>query len=752
MDNEQKILMTVDTGNSVKTIADLKDQIKELKKALDQEAVGSEAAKKASDDLTNAQNLLKQAVKGSTDVMNIAKGSYYDLNKQCEKLKVTYKSMADGIEKNKIAEKIAKLQDELKKQDAAIGDFKRNVGDYANSFTSALSSMGLGTTTLSKGLGIATNASNSFKGALDALKAHPIILVIAALVLVIKKLVDAFKNNEEAVNKLKVAMGPFQGLVDAISTAVGKLVDLIANGLVKAFSAAASAAQSFIGWLQKMAEKLGMDDLANSLQQINDKMEAGAEIAKQDVALQQKARDVRKQNAEAQRDIAKLETEFRKAAGDTVKQKEIAAEIEKKRQGILQRNYDLAKAEYELEKKKGDQAPNSTADNERLLAAEEKMLAAEAELYKVSREQAKVWKAEATELKANSKELEINAQKRQDLISELNIWAEEQSEILTRINKEYEKNLALLNDNDFDAIDKLTKRWQAAIKKAQEEITRKQVELDLFKVGDNSSAVTEENVRFNLYKAENERIEEEALNHQHNLLDIQIQGLEERREALNELINDTEMFNKLSIEQQNKYKDEYENVVQQIKLIDSERTLNETEQIRLREKQRRREVKMMFAIANGIADIFQSIADSMDESNKKQFEAAKAFNIAGATIQMLTGIATALAGAFTTKSGPWDIALAAVQAASIAASGGATIAQIARQQYNDGGSGASAASTAINASSGAINAINAPVQYTSAVEGAAITDEITNQKVIVVESDISDTINKVRVEESENRF
>ena len=117
MDSENKILMTVDTGNGAKTIADLKKQIQELKKALDQEVVGSEAAKKASEQLANAQNELKQAIKGSTDVINIATGSYYDLNRQCEQLKVTYKSMADGIEKNKIAKRIAELQEELKKQD-----------------------------------------------------------------------------------------------------------------------------------------------------------------------------------------------------------------------------------------------------------------------------------------------------------------------------------------------------------------------------------------------------------------------------------------------------------------------------------------------------------------------------------------------------------------------------------------------------------------------------------------------------------
>jgi len=43
---------------------------------------------------------------------------------------------------------------------------------------------------------------------------------------------------------------------------------------------------------------------------------------------------------------------------------------------------------------------------------------------------------------------------------------------------------------------------------------------------------------------------------------------------------------------------------------------------------------------------------------------------------MLVGITAAISGLFTTKSGPWDIALAAIQAAAIAASGIANITQI----------------------------------------------------------------------------
>ena len=70
-----------------------------------------------------------------------------------------------------------------------------------------------------------------------------------------------------------------------------------------------------------------------------------------------------------------------------------------------------------------------------------------------------------------------------------------------------------------------------------------------------------------------------------------------------------------------------------------------------------------------ITGILDDVASSQDTSNKEGFEKSKKLQIASATIQMLTGIATAMSGVFTTKTGPWDIALAAIQAGSIAASG-----------------------------------------------------------------------------------
>lgn len=159
-------------------------------------------------------------------------------------------------------------------------------------------------------------------------------------------------------------------------------------------------------------------------------------------------------------------------------------------------------------------------------------------------------------------------------------------------------------------------------------------------------------------------------------------------------------------------------------------------------------INIAAAASNLLTGMLIDIADQQDQSNKEGFEKAKKLQIAAATIQMLTGIATAMAGAFTTKTGPWDIALAAIQAATIASTGAFQIAKIKNTKFDSASTGASSASI----SGGALNTFVAPVQYTQDVQGGSIQEAIGNTKVYVTESDISKTQNKVSVVEQENRY
>jgi hypothetical protein len=157
--------------------------------------------------------------------------------------------------------------------------------------------------------------------------------------------------------------------------------------------------------------------------------------------------------------------------------------------------------------------------------------------------------------------------------------------------------------------------------------------------------------------------------------------------------------------------------------------------------------KAFTATATLATTILDGLADSQDKNNKEGFEKSKKLQIASATINMLSGITAAIAGLFTTKSGPWDIALAAIQAATIAASGAIQINKIKKTTF-EGASGAAA-----NISSSAANTmIVPPVQYSNAVTGASIDGNIKDSRVYVTETDIKNTMNKVSVQENENIY
>ena len=155
------------------------------------------------------------------------------------------------------------------------------------------------------------------------------------------------------------------------------------------------------------------------------------------------------------------------------------------------------------------------------------------------------------------------------------------------------------------------------------------------------------------------------------------------------------------------------------------------------------------AALNGISNALTEVANTQDTTTKEGFEKQKKLSIAAATMQMIQGIVGALSGTFTTKSGPWDLILGILQAASIFASGMIQINKIRKMQFNDGGASAGGGASV---SSGAVSTLVAPVQYTQDIQGQSIEESIKNTRVYVTESDITSTQRRVSVAEDENRY
>ena len=152
-------------------------------------------------------------------------------------------------------------------------------------------------------------------------------------------------------------------------------------------------------------------------------------------------------------------------------------------------------------------------------------------------------------------------------------------------------------------------------------------------------------------------------------------------------------------------------------------------------------------LASFATSMLDSFADAQDKTTKEGFEKSKKMQVASATIQMLQGIATAISGAFTTKTGPWDIILAAAQAASIAVAGGVQINKIKQQKF-DGGSTSISAPT-VNMPTAA-DIANSSLNTREIISDSEAQSNLEATKVYVTESDIASTTKKVQTVESEN--
>ena len=151
---------------------------------------------------------------------------------------------------------------------------------------------------------------------------------------------------------------------------------------------------------------------------------------------------------------------------------------------------------------------------------------------------------------------------------------------------------------------------------------------------------------------------------------------------------------------------------------------------------------------SAVAQMMNGLAAEQDTSNKEGFESSKKYQIAGATMSMLAGIASAWASSMQLMF-PANVIIGSALSAMMLGTGIAQIAKIKKTQF--GGSGSTSGSSA-SPNAGAVNSVIAPVQYTSDVQGASIEGAIKDTRVYVLETEISNTQKKVDVAETEARF
>ena len=200
MAEEIVTILKVGTDEAVQSVADLRDNVKQLKEALKEaeKQSGSEEGWKEYQETLEALKINQAALK---DAMYATQGTFEDLtasatgastsynslvNKMAE-LKRQFRATTDEVERAKLGTRINLLNSELKRLDELQGNFQRNVGNYQSAFK------GLGDhiDAFRKGLGAATGGLRGMKDGAEALAKSPAIATFTILVSLVMKLADA---------------------------------------------------------------------------------------------------------------------------------------------------------------------------------------------------------------------------------------------------------------------------------------------------------------------------------------------------------------------------------------------------------------------------------------------------------------------------------------------------------------------------------------------------------------------------------
>lgn len=627
----QTTVLNVETVKAVKSVQDLKDNITNLKKVINEAGIGTREYKEAQQELAAQQNALREIQKGSAasieEVTRAAAGlgtSYASLVNQMAKLRAEYRTTEDDTRRSDLAAQIKEINDQLKDMDASRGVFSRNVGDYANQMSEALKGIGPLLDDVGDGfssLGIAIGGLPGPLGAVDTamktLSKNPWLALLGILLGALANVVRWLKSNEEAMNRVKVAMAPLNSL---------------SAGFAKVMEGLGDALASTVEWLGKMASKLGLVSEEGKMHQ---------HVMQEEIAIQKEQRELSVQNSESEMKISELRAKAADKDKYTAKERlEFLKQAGDEEESIAQRNLDLAKRELEMLKEKSKLSANSKEDNDALARAQVKV-------------------NEATTA-YNNKLRELNGQIA-TATKEMNAQAKAAQEAADKI-----RALAELSDDiDLSGLDELEKindkivipedKWAERARLMQEQIDRE----------------TERQIKKNILLIEDEqkRADEEVR--------IRRDAEERKLDALREA--------------ESKTTDPMAKIELQRQIADMELDIEVAKQEQITEEAKKAAAKReeilkasfqgLVEIAAGTADLLDSIADSMEVTNAKEFKRQQNLQVASATINMLTGAVGAFMQAMATYPPPVGQIVGAAMSALALTTGAVQISKIKQQKY-----------------------------------------------------------------------
>ena len=339
-------------------LKDEKKQLDEAGKSYKAGTIGQDEYKKAVGDAAKAQIELKKQlldvnssisdnnreIKTNTTLLNSQEDSVDALRAQLAKNTKELNAMSAATRNNseegqKLVTETKEISDRLKDMEKAVGDNRRNVGNYAESIQEAMSS--------TKGLSGATAAmATSLSGGVNilkvfnaTLKANPILAVVSVILVLVSTVEKLMKRNSEMAANLKAAFAPFEVIFSRILDDVTELL----GGVAKAFE-----------WITEKVVNL-LSSIGLITEETTKAANAAKALTKQELAIYEAETNnlvtlsAMRRELEAQRTIVgdQLKTaEERNAAAQ--KAIAISKQMEKAEIDVLQQKYNQIKAQNEL--------------------------------------------------------------------------------------------------------------------------------------------------------------------------------------------------------------------------------------------------------------------------------------------------------------------------------------------------------------------------------------------------------------------
>ena len=235
-------IIRIETGEAVKSVNDLRENVKILKDRLGDLEIGTTEYQDTLEELKVNQAAVKDAMYATTasmdDLAKSATGTSNSYNALVhrmaalkEELRATDVSTEQGKQRFKeLAAQINEVNDTLKDMDALQGNFQRNVGNYPGLMKTFSGSLDA----LDKGLKATSGGVGGLKEGFDALAVNPVITILGIVINLFASLADTLKEDEttmDAVNKAGISLEPIFKFLKGI---LEKVVNIVADLITKA--------------------------------------------------------------------------------------------------------------------------------------------------------------------------------------------------------------------------------------------------------------------------------------------------------------------------------------------------------------------------------------------------------------------------------------------------------------------------------------------------------------------------------------